>query len=1330
MAHEAGLPGIGESQEIGQDATRCLYANHPKNWITPKDIGGTDDYGLDFQIQLKLDSQAAAIFRLQLKGTRGPTFVDEGKFISIGISATTLRYYRNIAEPILLVVCDLSVDEDPRKCPLYYVWVRPELRRVGVDEWDLDRDSAKLRVPIVNKLTYELDLLPEVRAANELAEAGHALDVRVAQLKPELRLEQRVEIAQDFVRSVSQRSGAFFDAVIETKDHHWPTPKAGTLAADLVEASKHLCEGRIEKAAAAVAAAEPKLAGATPAELGEFHFLRGRHAMLTRDDDTASREFMAAAKLTSLSKHWGAWAESEIGRRFNPDERDISGLDYSDVIAQLPSPTDETLAACHARLLAASHKADDARAVLAPFGGSEAKAGLAVVETMTGHFQAAIDACEAGLSDPDCSDSLRLLFQILRARGHFHLALASATRPMVDEIIPPSGPPGANPDLLRQAWSEILVAVESIEEIGWASNAEFVADVLAACGAMLGKQKDVLAILRAADRKRPSSEPINAALEVIAAQTGDFELALEANSKLSPSPTQTLRRVAFLSEVGGRQRDCVALMEREIGGLPKDHQLFGAALVLATRAAHALARHELVTAWSAVLDSCDDLRGHGAALAYYVQRAENPLGAAEALRALVGRHETLGRPLATAITLFEEIDPSDREQAALMLPVSEELRGHSRLAPSMSVHLGMAMVTLGEWEKLLRLCEEAEREFGGNPRLIAFKGLALDRLGNSQGAREALKAMLDGGVCDSLALKTYVNIMVRSGFYEEAISSAEQMLDGAKSDAQRRECVRLLFNLVQMQDPAAPRLVDLALKMGELANPSNEVEEGIFLSMVLAGTTTSSGTMSREKRAEVTKRADAFFEQFPDSKILRRVDTGGTGEELAQRLRAISGFTEDKERAQQRMQREMRDGKLPIPFAWRPKLAFTNVGDQVHLWEIAKRSSADDKHLHLAMETSNWKAKRAADLRGEVPLLDLITLFVLVDLDIFDKLFQQFPRIAIGQGTLAELWALCQFFSGCPFRSKCLDLQSKLKSRMAQIYQPIARVGEDDDTEDANGPVSYREIKMLLAEKGFILYSDDVIFRVWCLGDQGPKRSISTLDLIEALEERELLDRASAAKIIARLCAWNVGVVIQLKHQLALVPEAAIRARAISDAVGALRNDKDFSAIATGMWDFRSDFDRNLAHVAIVLRGLVNEESVPTLPAAAFAGVWFIKAKLRSEAPTPPLALLVNLTLLAAAHCIAMGAAVKPHAHRRLAQIFMHLVELEFGDRMDEAVERQAYQELARRSAEFDSKTREKNSALRAWFLAAFEEGTAAYDGFSKAYSVAYTALGIRANKG
>lgn len=1331
MAHEEGLPGIGESQEIGQDATRCLHTNAPKNWAPPKNMGGTEDYGLDFEIQLKVRSQAAEIFRLQLKGTKSPTLIQGSKFISIPLYASTLRYYRNIAEPILLVVCDLSANTDPRQCPLYYVWVREELRRIDVDSLDLGQEKANLRVPTANQLTYELDLLPDVRNANELAEAGHALDVRVADLRPELQPEQRVEVVHDLAEGFNKRSAAFLDAVAAPAGEHWPKPEAGTLAADLIDVARLLKAGKVDKATAVLDRAEAKLKGAVVLELGEYHFLRGRQAMLCGNEEAASEAFLIAARTTGQSKHWAAWAESELRRHYDPNDPNIAHLDFSDALAQLPAATDALLAATRARLLAASHKPDEARAMLAQFSGAESMAGLAIVETMNGKWDAALAACDAGLADPQCSDSSRLLFQILRARGRFHKALAAATRKIEEEIVPPSGPPGVDAGLLRQAWSDILAAVESMDEISWASNSEFVADILAACAAMLGKQKEAFTILRSAVQQRPASQALNDSLEVIAAQCGQFDVALQANKRLDRSDTQILRRIAFLYEAGKQRRECVALMELELPKLSRDHPLFGPVLVLAARAAHDMAREDLVKSWSELLESDEKLRPHAAVLEYHLAVAQSPLSTADALATLAKRHEDLGRPLPTAIALFEEIDPANETQAPMLLDVAKELRAHSRLAPGMSVHLGMALVTLREWNKLLQLCEEAEREFDGNPRLVAFKGLALDRLGNTEGARQVLKSMLDGGIADSLALRTYVNIMVRCGFFDEALVAAEQILDTASSVAQRRDCIRLLFNLVQTKSPHDPRLVDLAVRMGELADPTNEVEEGVFLAMVFAGTCTSSGALRPEKQKEIGERANAFFERFPDSKILRRVDTGNaSGDELLQRLKEISGITEERQRTQARMEREMRDGKLPIPFAWRPKLVFPNIRDQLHLWEVSKRVTPDDKQFHLIMETADWKPKRTVDMWGKIPLVDLTTLFVLLDLDLLDALFEQFTTVAIAQSNLAELSTLCQVFSGSPWRDKCLDLQSRLREKLGQITQPIAQSQDEEEVEAEKGiPVSAGEIKTLCTTGGYFLYSDDVIFRVWCLGEAAARDSMSTLDLLEALEEREIIDRARAARAVAKLCAWNVGVTILLKHQLAIVPQDAIAARNIFEGVERLHGDEDFRSIATGMWDFRSDFLSNLNHVAAVLRNLVNEPTVPTVVAASFAGVWFLKAKIRHDAPRPPLTLLVNLTLAVAANWVGSGAKAKPEAHRRLMQVFMHLVELEFGDRMDEAAEKQAYRELARRAVEIDAKVKKKQSPLREWILAGFEAETAPYETFSDAYNAAYTELAVRAQR-
>jgi tetratricopeptide (TPR) repeat protein len=501
--------------------------------------------------------------------------------------------------------------------------------------------------------------------------------------------------------------------------------------------------------------------------------------------------------------------------------------------------------------------------------------------------------------------------------------------------------------------------------------------------------------------------------------------------------------------------------------------------VLAARAAHDMARADLVRSWSELLEADESLRPHAASLEYYISVAKSPLNASDALTALVERHENLGRPLPTATIIFEEANPSDEAQARMLLDVADELKAHIRLAPGMAVHLGMGLATLGQWGALLELCEEAEREFDGNPRLVAFKGLALDRLGNTEAARQVLKNMLEGGLADSLALRTYVNIMVRCGFLDEALVATEKILDASSSVAQKRECVRLLFNLLQTTNPQEPRLVDLAIRFGELADPTVEVEEGVFLTMVSVGTSMSNGVVSVEKKKEIEERAEAFFERFPNSNVLRRIEASdASGDELLQRLKNMIGHTEERQQLQSRLEREMRDGKFPVPFAWRPKLAFLNIRDQLHLWEVSKRASPDDKQFHLIMETAHWTPKRAADLRGKIPLVDLTTLFLLLDLGLLDALFAQFHTVAIAQGTLAELSTLCQLFSGCSWRDKCLDLQGRLRQKLSRIVQPIAQSPDEEQVEEEDGiPVSAAEIQILCTTGGYLLYSDDLFFR-------------------------------------------------------------------------------------------------------------------------------------------------------------------------------------------------------------------------------------------------------------
>jgi hypothetical protein len=602
------------------------------------------------------------------------------------------------------------------------------------------------------------------------------------------------------------------------------------------------------------------------------------------------------------------------------------------------------------------------------------------------------------------------------------------------------------------------------------------------------------------------------------------------------------------------------------------------------------------------------------------------------------------------LLLFQELDPSSEAQAEQFLAVAARVRLTIRLSPMIAVKIGVALTTKERWNLLLALCEEANREFEVTGRIRAFQALALDQLGRSDEARAILEGMLEGGIEDGLALNTYVNIMVRWGFTEKAKAAAELILERVQSNERRFECVRMLFNLEQHADPTSPRLVDLAFRMGALASCDDEVEEGLFIAMVIAATSFETAVLSDARKEEFQARANAFFERFPQSKIISRVafSIEGSAEEMLRSMKSAMGISDEREQERERLEAQLQSGELPLPFAWRPRLALGNVQDVVHLWELAKRSTADEKKFHLQMIIGNWEERPAASFRSKTPLFDLHTLFVLEDLELLDSVFDFFPKVAISQGTLGELTKLSQAFSGSIFRQRCIAVQDRLRPHLAQILQPHGA----PFAEDAHLPSSSGALQSLVRTGDYIVYSDDAALRMWLLEDKWAIDGMCTLDLLCGLEEIGLLTTNKVAAKLSQLCDWNVGVQIQLRHQLALIPETARLAPRVLEAAELLRGVAPFMALARGMWGVHTDFIRVLNHVGAVVRQLVQDPDVPDVAIGAFVSVWIDHATARRNMPLPALQLAAHVAV----------SAVTPEklpiqAARRLWNVYFGLVE-------------------------------------------------------------------------
>jgi len=1252
MPHDEGLPQTGDSQEIGQDAYDCLRAKRPRNWHLTE-LGGVNDFGFDLQVQISVKQQVVHPFRIQLKGTRSPQRSADGSFLSIDLSTTTLRYFDNTDEPVLLVLCDLSVEpEEPRECPLYYVWIPEELDRIQIASVPLTQKEAAIRVPTANVLNRSTDFVDEVRKRHRLSQVGHALDTSVAGMDPSLGSDDRVVMVEAITRNIGSRSIVFAQALAEPATNIWPNPPRGSLSWLLTEAKSAVASGNVGKCADLLRRASERLVPASALEKAEYWHLTGRLCLVRGDDDEASRAFKSAADTQPQAKYWAAWAESEMRKRFRTGQRH----DYSDVLDALPADADPALLGVKARLRAVGGNHTEAISLLDTFEGAESLAARAVIETMFSNPEQARQACIDGIALEEKGESTRLLFLILRARARFNIALKSARveesggGDSEDDVIPPSGPIGVDAAALREAWADIEEAASALEEIRWVSNAEFVIDIWIATASMLGKQEQILARVLAAARQRPQQAELQSAAETIAAQCGDFQAALEANSRLPDGNMKVLRRVSFLHELG-KHRDSVELMAVNIDTVSRLHQLFGPVLVLAALSAEVMARDSLVEAWRDILcsGSAEDL-AHAATLDYLLARRRNQLQSGQALTDLARVDEQLGHPRPTTLLLFQELDPGSETQAEQFLAVAMRVRSTIRLSLMIAVRIGVALATRERWSDLLALCEEASREFEVTGRIRAFQALALDQSGRSDEARTILESMLEGGIEDGLALNTYVNIMVRWGFTEKAKAAAELIMERAQSNERRVECLRMLFNLEQHANPTSPRLVDLAFRMGALATGDDEAQEGVFLCMVIAATSLGTAVLSDARKEEFQARASAFFDRFPQSKILRRVEFSSEAgaEEMLRSMKSAIGISEEHEQQRERRETQLQSGELPLPFAWRPRFALANVQDVVHLWELAKRSTADEKKFHLNMIDGQWEQRHAEFFLLRMPLFDLHTLFVLEDLELLDRVFDFFPKVAISQATLGELMKMSQAFSGSMFRRQCIEVQDRLRPHLAQILQPH---GVSSD-EDMHLPSSSRELQTLARTGDYIVYSDDAMLRMWILNDKFSSDGMCTLDLLCGLEEVGLLTTEEVAIKLAQLCDWNVGIQIQLRHQLALIPEVVRLAPRVKEAAALLRVVAPFMSLARGMWGARTDFMGVLNHVGAVVRFLVQDPAVPEVAIGAFVAVWIDHATARPDMRLASLQLAAYIAVYAVA-----PEKLPIQATRRLWNVYFGVVE-------------------------------------------------------------------------
>ncbi|HKB60164.1 MAG TPA: hypothetical protein VKC56_08990, partial [Gallionellaceae bacterium] len=443
--------------------------------------------------------------------------------------------------------------------------------------------------------------------------------------------------------------------------------------------------------------------------------------------------------------------------------------------------------------------------------------------------------------------------------------------------------------------------------------------------------------------------------------------------------------------------------------------------------------------------------------------------------------------------------------------------------------------------------------------------------------------------------------------------------------------------------------------------------------------------------------------------ILKHVSipSDASGAELIQILEQVIGSNEQQRKNREKLQRELSHGVAPLPYAWRPRNVLDGISDLPMLWEISKVSSWGARHLHLTMATNDWKPTDLPAMRCRVPLLDLLSLMVISDLDLFRPLFGLFPKIAVGKATMTELQRLLTPLSGTLYRNKIAAIQVALKEHFSQIEQPEASQPSNDRfVSDQWDSLELIEI----AKSGrYLVYSDDVLFRIY---SQQP--GICTLDLLCALDDTGEFSARDVAMKIATLCSWRVGLSITLRYQLAILPDALGGAKSIKEGINVLSADEHCNALFSAIWNIEKPFGDLQGHAGLILRKLADDKNNSIKSVAALAGFWLSKAKLHKQAPAP----IDRMVALLIGQATFIEHPVTAEAAHRLWSVYTDLIEDIHGHHMDDEKLWQSIRILGEVAAESDRHHSHSGArSLGTRLASGLITGTSDYELFSKAYN-------------
>ena len=1324
-----------DSQRIGQNAKSAFASLRPLSWRV-QDMSGDDDVGLDFLVQVVVDKEYRYSFHVQVKGTEHPAYVRKDNSLAVNLKTSTLNYYQNIAMPVMLVVCDLSKNPDPRKAVGYYVWIHDQLKDLLGSKSHIDeaQHTHSIHVPIDNHFTSKLDVADYCKHVLQLKRAADGLFDAISQTYDEPENTNALESINAISDRVRHQGRLFLDSISSESGTSWSQAPQGSIARRLADVDEQLRRFDHVRASEILGTLDEESRTYSKQENAEYQYLLGRIHSLQGNHLAASHCYKKAVRqFEQESKYIVAWTEEQINRYVSLNiERVCRRL-----LRTLPQSDKEEVLAVKCKLLAAVGNHEEALTTISKLPPSRRHLQYGLLYTIQHDWMQVKEMCNQGLEDPSVAERHRGHLLILKARSTFNLMLGRTRFGTEESRIPLTGPAGMDSQLLNECWTECYAALKFLSRTGWPLEIENLAEFISIPAVASNNHQLILQDLHQAAATRPHLTALQACLEHVAIACGDLPTALEAICR-QPKSHELCRRKAFLSYDSGDKSQTLGVVleeleRQELKGEEPDPQLMAIGAVAAHDMLEMDQENELVMQ----LSMNPDWGGELATYKFLIRISDSPLESSAALSELLQAYKEFpSNPLVLG-TLLPSLDTKTGEGARVYIEIMERASKERQVTFSETMRLAEAHLTLEDWDALRNLADDATARFGENNRVVALRALSLECSGETGQALRTLGGILDKGKHEPLAVNMYINIAVRCGFVDRAVNQATRMLQQETDGDRRKELLRLLFILKMNSDAPRTELYNIAWRYGGLVNRTDEVEEGIFLQLYFFATQTGDVEIPNSHLSEFHQRLENYIREFPQSQLLRsiRLPESDDAGELLRVLERELGFDEERRRWIEKTVRELHEQAVPIPFAWRPRNVLVNVGDIFHLWEIAKNSDKDAKEFHLTMFLKAKAARPNLQKLDRIPMLDLLSLVTVSELDLIDVLFHIFGRIAITKSTLLELQSLSGPYVGSLFRKSAKALVEVLSDRIDSIIQP-------GDPQGRRPGKRWREVegveeqKELIASKRFIGYSDDAFIRLYFDESEVGGDSICSYDLLVEAERLGIASNKEVGQRIAKLAKWNViGVPVSMSHLFGILPMEVDSTQDPTKILGIVESSVEFCDLMDAIWDYRTDYGETLNFLAKLLVFLSEQRNLNSGLMAALWRYWLNKVRLRVDEPVEPIVHLSRAMVVAGDKLRLEGSGNnggrtmlvdgkkvqiegEPRA-RRLWTAFRAVLEMEFGESMTELSEMESMELVGRAVAALvgDESRRIDAGAIVSVLANGLVAGTAEYTRFVGAYS-------------